>query len=65
MAGDAVREAADRLAGYAVTCRMDNTLEWMEGMAVRLNEYLKAVGDSQRVQTSGNGLELFYEKRRP
>jgi hypothetical protein len=53
---DNIRHAADMLAGYAATCQMKNTLEWMEGLAKRLNDYLEAIDDSERVETWGNGL---------
>lgn len=59
---DAVKESANRLARYAATCRMENTLEWMEGLATRLNEYLQASGDDDRVQTFGYGFEVVKEK---
>lgn len=61
MAHDPVREAADRLAGFVVTCRMKNTLDWMECLAVRLNEYSQAIGDCDRVQTDGHGFELVHK----
>jgi hypothetical protein len=51
-----IRHAANALAGYAATCNMKNSLEWMEGMAKALNDYLEAVGDSDRVATFGHGL---------
>lgn len=60
---EAVNEQADRLAGYAATCRMENNLEWMEGLAVRINEYLKARNSNERVQTSGYSLEVFMKER--
>ena len=63
MSDEQVKEQADRLVGYAVTCRMENTLEWMEGLAVRVNEYLKARGSNERVQTSGYSLETFMKAR--
>ena len=53
---ESIRHAADALASYAATARMKNNLEWMEGMAKALNDYLEAVGDSDRVATFGHGL---------
>ena len=51
-----IRHAADMLAGYVATCQMKNTLDWMEQLAKRLNDYLTAIDDSERVETWGNGL---------
>lgn len=62
---DPVREAADRLAGYAMTCQMRNTLAWMEGLCEKLNEYHRAVESGDRVQTSGYGILVERETRKP
>lgn len=61
MAQDPVRKAADRLAGHAVTCRMQNTLEWMEQLSERLNEYLQAIESNARVQTAGHGFDVIHK----
>lgn len=61
---EAIAEQADRLAGYAATCRMENNLQWMEGLAVRINEYLKARNSNERVQTSGYSLDVFMTERK-
>lgn len=53
---ESIKHAADKLAGYAATVNMRNSLEWMEGMAKALNDYLDAIGDFERVETWGNGL---------
>lgn len=54
-----IRHAADQLAGYAKSCRMTNKLEWMEGLAMRLNTYLDAVQDEDRVATEGYSLKTI------
>lgn len=54
-----IQHAADCLAGYATTCQMANRLEWMEGLADRINEYLAAVGDGERVVTYGYGFQTI------
>ena len=51
-----IRHAADMLAGYVATCQMTNTLDWMEGLSKRLNDYLESIDDDERVETWGNGL---------
>lgn len=58
-----IRHAADALASYAATCNMKNSLEWMEGMAKALNEYLDAIGDFDRVETWGNGLTSITKEK--
>lgn len=62
---DPVREAAERLAGYVTTCQMRNSLPWMEGLCVYLNEYHRAAQNSDRVQTDGYGLLVERETRKP
>lgn len=54
---DKIRSAADALAGYATTANMRNTLDWMYGLQRKINDYLDATGDSDRVTCSGNGLQ--------
>ncbi len=61
---EAIKRSADSLASYAATCQMDNTLEWMEGLCARINEYARVAGHNERVQTDGRGLELFIEPMR-
>lgn len=56
--------AADQLAGYALTCRMTNTLEWMEGLSMKLNSYLESVQDGDRVTTAGHGLQTITVEER-
>jgi len=56
-----IRHAADMLAGYAATCRMTNTLDWMEGLAERVNEYMEAVQDDDRIKTFGYGFKTIPE----
>jgi|GEM_PF-4761165 len=58
-----IRLAADALASYAATCNMKNSLEWMEGMAKALNEYLDANGDDDRVETCGYGLTSITKEK--
>ena len=53
---EAIRQAADALACYAAQCYMRNTLDWMEGLETRINDYLAAVGHTERVIVTGNGL---------
>ena len=54
-----IRHAADMLAGYATICRMTNTLVWLEGLKIHLNNYLEAVGSDDRVITFGYGLQTI------
>lgn len=54
-----IRHAADMLAGYAATCRMSNTLEWMAGLTKAINAYLEATGDGDRVTSFGYGLQTI------
>ena len=56
---DNIRHAADMLAGYAATCRMTNTLSWMTGLKEKINNYLDAVQDDDRVITVGYGLQTI------
>ena len=56
-----IRHAADMLAGYAITCRMTNTLSWMTGLKDHINNYLDAVQDDDRVITFGYGLQTISE----
>ena len=58
---DPVREAADRVVGFAMTCQMRNTLEWMEGFSIQLSAYLQAIEKDCRVQTDGHGFELVHK----
>jgi hypothetical protein len=57
-----IKDAADRLAAYAVTCRMTNTLAWMTGLKNAINNYLAAVDDNDRVITFGYGLQTISEE---
>ena len=36
--------------GYAVTCRKQNTLEWMKGFEEKMNDLLVFMGDGDRVK---------------
>jgi hypothetical protein len=56
---DQIQRAATLMASYAATCEMRNNLEWMEGLATRLNLYLESIGDSDRVVTYGYGLKTI------
>jgi hypothetical protein len=38
------------LAGYAGTCQRSNTIDWMRGLTVRLNEVCKATNDPDRFE---------------
>ncbi len=59
-----IRTASDNLAAYAMTCQMTNTLEWMEGLATRLNAYLESIQDGDRVATHGYGLQTITAEER-
>ena len=54
-----IKDAADRLAAYAVTCRMTNTLAWLNGLKHLLNNYHDAAGSDDRVITFGYGLQTI------
>ena len=56
-----IEAAAAMLAGYATTCRMTNTLGWLKGLKIHLNNYLAAVDDDDRVITFGYGLQTISE----
>lgn len=56
---DKIQHAADMLAGYAAACKMQNTLDWMEGLAVRINDYLESAQDDERVVTWGLGFKTI------
>lgn len=56
---DPVKEAADRVVSYAMSCRMKNTLEWMEGLAAHLNKYLHETNQEERVATHGYGFQTL------
>ena len=59
MAHDPVREAADQLVVYVMSCRMRNTLKWMEGLASHLNNYLQETNQEERVTTHGHGFQTL------
>ena len=50
------------LAGYALSCRKSNTKEWMDGMVRCINEYAKAVDDTDRFEFNGHGF-IKQEKK--
>lgn len=54
-----LREAAESLIGYALTCRRINQASWMEGLCRKINAMAVALGDSDRVATHGNGLQVI------
>ncbi len=39
-----MQEKLEQFAGYVMTCKTENTPEWMEGLADWLNEVADAVG---------------------
>lgn len=52
---------ANTVISYAVTCRKENQPEWMVGLAEYLNEYLGAVGDSDRFEYNGESIVKVRE----
>ncbi len=42
-------EEAQSIVQYVITCRMTNTKEWMSGLVDRLNAYLEASDETDRV----------------
>lgn len=59
---DQTKAAADELAGYAASCCMRNTLPWMEGLAEKINAYLEATGDYDRVVCHGQSLQTITKR---
>lgn len=51
-----IRHAADTLAAYAMTCRMRNTLQWMDGFAELISQYMESVQDPLRVVIAGDSM---------
>lgn len=52
-----IRHAADTLAAFALSCRMSNTLQWMDGFAKLISAYLEAIDDPCRVVADGRSLK--------
>ena len=47
-------EQTVRLIEYVMTCRKNNTVKWMNTLALRLNDYLEACNDCDRVEFNGD-----------
>lgn len=45
-------ECLRALASYAVTCKGENTTEWMEGLVDKVNDACRALGDTSRFAVS-------------
>ena len=50
-------DKVNQMVGYALTCRKNNTKEWMNGFAERLNKYFEDIGDDDRYKFNGDCLE--------
>jgi hypothetical protein len=48
--------AAGKFAGYALTCRLHNQAEWMEGLVEHINKMAEIIGDSSRFAFDGDGI---------
>lgn len=47
-----------QLVSYVLTVRSQNTPEWMEGLADRINHWAEATGEEDRVATTSRGRAL-------
>ena len=51
-----------KVIDYVLSCRRSNTPEWMEGLVKVINKYAKEVGDSDRVTTLRDGLQVITQQ---
>lgn len=51
-----LRETLNSLIGYALSVRTENTPEWMQGFADRINKAAEVLGDSDRAVVCGDQL---------
>ena len=59
MSEQTLRVAVSRLIEYASTCQMENTADWIDGFATRLNETIVALGNNNElVEVVGDGMIL-------
>lgn len=54
-AGTVWIQTSDRLAGYVLSCRLNNTRDWMAGMADEINKYAEATNQRERWRFDGDG----------
>lgn len=55
-------QTLESIASYAVTCKSQNTDEWMTGLAEELNSLLELDRDTRRCVLTRHGLALRTEK---
>ena len=53
---DDLRELVKTLAEFMWTCRRNNTPEWMERLADRMNAAAEFIGESERFEFNGDGI---------
>ena len=51
--------AASTLVGQLCACKRSNTRAYMEGLAVHMNKWLEATGQTDRIATHGDGLQVI------
>jgi len=56
MSTKSAQTAIADLAGYALTCRKQNTDEWMEGLADALNDYADAMNANVKLRYDGRDM---------
>jgi hypothetical protein len=54
--GQRVEEAVSAFAGYVITCKKENTDDWMQGLASQVNELCEIIGDDDRFGYDGERL---------
>ena len=57
----AEKTTASLLVGVMLSVRRSNTAAWMQGLADELNRWAVATGDSDRVATHGDGLQIIHK----
>ena len=56
-----IRQAANDLAGVASACQRVNSDAFMQSLVDRLNRLMVAMGDAERYEVNGNGIETVGE----
>ena len=50
--------ATRKLVEYVITCRKNNTDEWMQGLVTHVNQWAEAVQEEDRVASLRDGLQV-------
>ena len=56
-----IRQAANALAGVASACQRVNSDAFMQSLVDRLNRLMVAMGDAERYEVKGNGIETVWQ----